>query len=103
MTGEITLSGQVLPIGGLREKALAAQRAGIKKVIFPRENESDLEELPEETRKEIEFVPWTRSKRSSRSLRRLPPSRCDPARAHARAQGRGFSLGRPCLRARRAG
>ena len=57
MTGELTLSGQVLPIGGLREKALAAQRAGIKKVIFPRENESDLEELPEETRKELEFIP----------------------------------------------
>ncbi len=57
MTGELTLSGQVLPIGGLREKALAAQRAGIEKVLFPRENESDLEELPEETRKEIEFVP----------------------------------------------
>jgi ATP-dependent Lon protease len=57
MTGELTLSGQVLPIGGLREKALAAQRAGIKKVIFPRENESDLEELPEETREELEFIP----------------------------------------------
>jgi ATP-dependent Lon protease len=57
MTGELTLSGQVLPIGGLREKALAAQRAGIEKVIFPRENESDLEELPEETREEIEFTP----------------------------------------------
>ncbi len=57
MTGELTLSGQVLPIGGLREKALAAQRAGIRKVIFPRENESDLEELPEETRKELEFIP----------------------------------------------
>jgi ATP-dependent Lon protease len=57
MTGELTLTGQVLPIGGLREKSLAAQRADIKKVIFPRENESDLEELPEETRKELEFVP----------------------------------------------
>ncbi len=57
MTGELTLSGQVLPIGGLRDKALAAQRAGIKKVIFPRENESDLEELPEETREELEFIP----------------------------------------------
>jgi ATP-dependent Lon protease len=57
MTGELTLSGQVLPIGGLREKALAAQRARIKKVIFPRENESDLEELPEETREELEFIP----------------------------------------------
>jgi len=57
MTGELTLSGQVLPIGGLREKALAAQRARIDKVIFPRENESDLEELPEETREDLEFLP----------------------------------------------
>jgi len=57
MTGELTLSGQVLPIGGLREKVLAAHRAGIPKVIFPRENEPDLEELPEETRKQIEFIP----------------------------------------------
>jgi len=57
MTGEITLSGQVLPIGGLREKVLAASRADIPKVIFPRENEPDLEELPEEIRKELEFLP----------------------------------------------
>jgi len=57
MTGEITLSGQVLPIGGLRDKVLAAQRAGISKVLFPKENESDLEELPPETRKELEFIP----------------------------------------------
>ena len=57
MTGEITLSGQVLPIGGLRDKVLAAQRAGISKVIFPAENESDLEELPPETREELEFIP----------------------------------------------
>jgi ATP-dependent Lon protease len=57
MTGELTLSGQVLPIGGLREKVLAAQRAGIPKVLFPSENESDLEELPPETRKEVEFIP----------------------------------------------
>jgi ATP-dependent Lon protease len=57
MTGEITLSGQVLPIGGLREKVLAAARADIPKVIFPKENESDLEELPPETREELEFVP----------------------------------------------
>ncbi|HZO63344.1 MAG TPA: endopeptidase La [Gaiellaceae bacterium] len=56
MTGEITLTGQVLQIGGVREKVLAAQRAGLKKVVLPKENEADLAELPEETRKEIAFV-----------------------------------------------
>jgi ATP-dependent Lon protease len=57
MTGEITLTGQVLPIGGVREKTLAAQRAGLKRVIIPRENEPDLQELPPETRRDLEFVP----------------------------------------------
>jgi ATP-dependent Lon protease len=56
MTGEITLTGQVLPIGGVREKALAAQRAGIKRMVIPHENEPDLEELPQETRSELDFV-----------------------------------------------
>jgi ATP-dependent Lon protease len=57
MTGEITLTGQVLPIGGLREKSLAAQRAGLKRVVFPSENEPDLEDLPRETRESMEFIP----------------------------------------------
>ena len=57
MTGEITLTGQVLPIGGLREKSLAAQRAGLKRIVFPRENEPDLDELPPETRKAVTFIP----------------------------------------------
>jgi len=56
MTGEITLRGRVLPIGGLKEKVLAANRAGIKKIIIPIENEKDIEEIPQNVRKNIEFV-----------------------------------------------
>jgi ATP-dependent Lon protease len=56
MTGELTLTGQVLPIGGLKEKALAAQRAGIHRVLAPRRNEGDLEDIPEHLRKDMEFV-----------------------------------------------
>jgi endopeptidase La len=57
MTGEITLSGLVLPVGGIREKVLAAKRAGIGTVILPAMNEADLTELPEEVRREMRFVP----------------------------------------------
>ena len=57
MTGEITLRGKVLPIGGLKEKTLAAHRAGIKKVILPKENEKDIPELPEKIRAELELIP----------------------------------------------
>ena len=56
MTGEITLTGQVLPIGGLKEKALAAQRSGIKVVIAPARNEQDIDEIPEHLRKDLEFT-----------------------------------------------
>jgi ATP-dependent Lon protease len=56
MTGEITLSGLVLPIGGVKEKVLAARRAGIKHVIIPADNETDLRELPEHVRGEMKFT-----------------------------------------------
>jgi len=57
MTGEITLRGEVLPIGGIKEKALAAYRAGIKTVLIPKHNVKDLEEVPEEIKKKVKFVP----------------------------------------------
>ncbi len=56
MTGEITLRGQVMPVGGIKEKMLAAHRAGIKTVILPKRNEQDLEDVPEEVRKAMHFV-----------------------------------------------
>lgn len=57
MTGEITLRGQVLPIGGLKEKSLAAYRAGLRTIIFPARNDADLDDLPEEMRREVTWVP----------------------------------------------
>ena len=59
MTGEITLRGKVLPIGGLKEKALAAYRIGIQDVIIPAENKKDLEDIPETVRSRINFIPVT--------------------------------------------
>jgi len=57
MTGEITLTGRVLPIGGLKEKALAAMRHGIKNIIIPEKNKKDLEDIPEEYRNKLNFIP----------------------------------------------
>ncbi|HEY0386107.1 MAG TPA: S16 family serine protease, partial [Pyrinomonadaceae bacterium] len=60
MTGEITLSGLVFPVGGIKEKVLAAYRAGIRRIILPARNEADIEEIPEDVRRELEIVPVSR-------------------------------------------
>ncbi len=57
MTGEITLRGRVLPIGGLKEKSLAAYRIGIRTLLIPAANERDLEEVPEAVKAEVKFLP----------------------------------------------
>jgi ATP-dependent Lon protease len=57
MTGEITLSGLVFPVGGIKEKVLAAHRAGIRRIILPERNEADIEEIPEDVRNELEIIP----------------------------------------------
>jgi ATP-dependent Lon protease len=56
MTGEITLRGRVLPIGGIKEKVLGAHRAGLRRVIMPRRNEADLDDIPADLRKQMQFV-----------------------------------------------
>jgi len=56
MTGEVTLRGLVLPVGGIKEKVLAAHRAGIKRIIMPARCEKDLVDVPEQARKELDFV-----------------------------------------------
>jgi ATP-dependent Lon protease len=56
MTGEVTLRGRVLPIGGLKEKALAAKRMGINRVIIPKRNRKDLEDIPKYIKKDMEFI-----------------------------------------------
>src|SRR5207237_8770853 len=57
MTGEVTLQGRVLPIGGLKQKVMAAQAAGLTEVILPERNEPDLEDLPAEVRNQMQFHP----------------------------------------------
>jgi len=59
MTGEITLSGLVFPVGGIKEKVLAAHRAGIRRIILPQRNEADIEEIPSDVRAELEIIPAT--------------------------------------------
>ena len=57
MTGELSLTGQVLPIGGLREKAIAASRSGLKRILIPKENVKDIDDIPESVRNSLEIIP----------------------------------------------
>jgi len=89
MTGELTLRGKVLPIGGLKEKILAAHRAGIKTILIPRQNERDLEDVPPELLQSIEIIPVdTAEEVLDRALEPLP-SLASPARARRAANRRG--------------
>ncbi|MEA2450053.1 MAG: ATP-dependent Lon protease, partial [Thermoleophilaceae bacterium] len=96
MTGEITLTGQVLPIGGLKEKSLAAQRAGITRIIAPKLNEPDLEDFPENLLADVEFLfVDTIDTVLAEALEQPPPAR--PAR---RARPRAVPRERAAARAR---
>jgi ATP-dependent Lon protease len=56
LTGELTLSGRILPVGGVREKVLAAHRAGVKSVVFPAKNDADLSEIPEDIKRDLKII-----------------------------------------------
>jgi ATP-dependent Lon protease len=87
MTGEITLRGKVLPVGGIKEKVLAARRAGIETVVLPRLNEADLQEVPPNVRGGLEFVLVDRIEEALAAAFREPTRRT--ARAKERPRGRG--------------
>lgn len=80
MTGEITLHGKVLPIGGLKEKSMAAYRAGIKTVIFPKENVPDLEEVDDVVKNSINFIPAEKIQTVLENALAAPAKRAKPAR-----------------------
>ncbi|HYJ46563.1 MAG TPA: endopeptidase La, partial [Pyrinomonadaceae bacterium] len=90
MTGEITLSGLVFPVGGIKEKVLSAYRAGVRRIVLPARNESDLEDIPEDVRRELEIIPVTRiSEVLDAALERLvsnPPPPAAPDLTQERAQ-----------------
>ncbi len=93
MTGEITLRGRVLPIGGLKEKLLAALRGGIKRVIIPEENAKDLADIPDNVKNAIEIIPVARMDEvlAIALFRKPEPIEWDEAAALAAAQMKGIT------------
>ena len=101
MTGEITLRGKVLPVGGIKDKVLAAYRAGIFELLLPKENEKDLEEVPEEVREEMTFhLVESMDRGAGNRLRRGRPQGAGGAGRVPEAGGRGPAGGRRSLAAR---
>jgi ATP-dependent Lon protease len=93
MTGEITLRGRILPVGGIKEKVLAAHRAGITGILLPARNEKDLQEIPEEIRKKMTFTfvdsideAWSMALAAGKS-RRKPRKKKPASRKTVRARG----------------
>jgi ATP-dependent Lon protease len=94
MTGEITLRGRVLPIGGVKEKILAAHRAGLKTVLLPRRNERDLDEVPDEVRQDLRFVFVETVDDILKAALEEKPAGPRRRRGAARSNGRGARKGR---------
>ncbi len=97
MTGEITLRGRVLPIGGLKEKLLAASRGGMKTVLIPEENAKDLVEISDTIKKGLEIIPVTRMDEVlARALVRKPEP-IDLGRGERQARRRGAAAAEPVV------
>ncbi len=88
MTGELTLTGKVLPIGGLKEKTLAAHRGGIFKLILPKENEKDIPDIPDKIKKEMKFFPVSNMDQAIKEAfeKKLNPGNKKPAKSKVRRQ-----------------
>jgi len=91
MTGEITLRGKVLPVGGIKEKVLAAKRAGVKRIIMPERNKKDLVEIPEENRKDLEFIFANRIEDVLKNALVKEPTPLDPTKVAAAKKKKGES------------